>query len=461
MSYDFDLLTIGGGSGGVRASRWAAGFGAKVAICEQDLFGGTCVIRGCVPKKLMSIGAHFTEDIELMSAYGWGISQRTLDFKGFKERRQAEVLRISGVYQSMLETAGVHVLQGFARLLDPHTVEVNGRTYRSRYILIATGGTPYIPDIPGKEYVLSSNELFELEKVPSSLLIVGGGYIGVEFAGIFHGYGAKIQQIYRQPHLLRGFDKDVVTALEKEMMRKGIDLVANQSVIKVEKAQQELVLTAASGQTYRAEKILFATGRKPNTQHLNLEAVGVKTKSSGAIMVDKFYQTSVPSIYAVGDVTDRMNLTPVALAEAMVVAENLFLQPTAQGAGEARRRRQMSYEFIPTAVFSQPPLATVGWTEQQAIEEKLNIRVYKSDFRSLKQTLAGSQQRTFMKLIVDKNTEQVIGCHMMGEEAAEIMQGFAVALKAGATKAHFDQTVGIHPTVAEEFVTMRKSEVEK
>ncbi len=449
--YDFDLFTIGAGSGGVRASRLAAGLGARVAIAEESRVGGTCVLRGCVPKKLLVIGSHFAEDFIDAKGYGWTVGARSLDWPALIAAKDRELDRLNAIYLRLLDDAGVSLVEGRARLVDPHTVEVAGRRYTARYILLATGGWPYLPEIHGIEHAMTSNEALDLPSLPKRLAVVGGGYIAVEFAGLFNAVGVKVTQILRADGLLRGFDQDVRVALAEEMAVKGVTLMRQTVVRSIQACPQgDLSLRLGGaletvGEDLRVDAVLYATGRRPNTKGLGLEEVGVRLDAEGAVVVDQFSRTAVDSIYAIGDVTDRMNLTPVAIAEAQCLIDTLFKdRPTA-----------MDYQNIPSAVFSQPPVGTVGLTERQAREQFGDIDIYLSRFRPMRHTLSGRAERTLMKLVVRRSDQRVLGCHMVGADAPEIMQGLAVALKCGATKEQFDATIGIHPTAAEEFVTMR------
>ena len=452
QTFDFDLFVIGGGSGGVRAARMAAQRGARVALAEVAEMGGTCVNLGCIPKKLYSYAAHFAESFEESHGFGWVGEAPTLNWDALKANRAREITRLNGIYTQLLKGAGVHLLNGWAALVDEHTVELGGQQYRARNILIATGGQPSVPDMPGREHVITSNEMFDLSPFPQRLLVVGGGYIACEFASIFNGLGSQVTQLYRGEQILRGFDEDVRAFISSEMVKSGVALRLNTDVaaITFERGAEGMRVELLDGSHICVDAVLYATGRVPLTDGLELEAVGVQQTATGAIKVNAQYQTSVPSIYAVGDVTARVQLTPVALAEAMVVVDALF------GPAAGKAPRSMSYDFIPTAVFTHPNIGTVGYTEAQAIEQFGKISVYKSDFKALKHTLSGSTERTLMKLIVEDASDRVVGLHMVGADAGEIVQGFAVAMKAGATKAVFDSTIGIHPTMAEEFVTMRE-----
>ena len=443
--FQYDLFTIGAGSGGVRASRMSAGYGAKVAIAESTYLGGTCVNAGCIPKKLFSYAAHFREDIEDAVGFGWAGEGVHFDWKTLVANKDREIARLNGIYERVLTEAGVHVLRGHARLVDEHTVEIDGRQITSRHILIATGGAPVKPAIPGSELAITSDEFFHLDALPARVLVIGAGYIAVEFASIFNGLGAKTTLLYRGQLPLKAFDADLGTVLAAEMRRKGVELRHGNGIERIDKVACGLALTLTGGALVEADCILFATGRAPRTQGLGLEAAGVALSTRGGIKVDERYATSVPSIFAIGDVTDTPALTPVALAEGMVLADQLF------NGG----KRRMSYENIPTAIFSHPNVSSVGLSETLARERGFEVKIFKADFKALKHTLSGRDERTFMKLVVDVATDRVLGAHMVGTDAGEIMQGIAIALNCGATKAQFDATLGIHPTVAEEFVTMR------
>lgn len=443
--YDFDLFVIGAGSGGVRVARWSAGLGAKVAICEDDRYGGTCVIRGCIPKKLMVIASHFSEDAEAAKAYGWSTQGMSFDWKLLKKNRDKEIERLSGLYQKMLKSKEVTAINGRGKLIGPHKVEVNGKEYSARRIVVATGGSPWTPDIPGIEHAYVSDHMFTLEEQPKKAVIVGSGYIGVEFAGILHGLGTEVEVVFRGEELLRGFDMDVRKFLKQEMLRKGITISTGIMGTQIEKTDTGLAFTTSDGKTRTVDAVFYATGRRPKSKNLGLEELGVEMNDKGAIKTNEIHQTNIESIYALGDVTDRVNLTPVATAEGTLLAERLY----------NKGDRMMDYDFIPSAVFSQPPIATVGDTEELVKEKGLDYLVFESDFRALKHTLSGLEERTYMKLIVEKSSEKILGCHMVGTDAAEILQGMAIAIKSGATKKDFDRTIGIHPSSAEEFVTMR------
>ncbi len=448
--YDYDLFTIGAGSGGVRASRISANYGARVAVAEERYLGGTCVNVGCVPKKLMVYAAHFAEDFEDSAGFGWSVGQRDFSWSKLIANKNAEISRLNGIYETMLGNAGVEIFDGTASVVDPHTISINGKTVTAKYILAATGGWPVVPDIPGKEHAVTSNEVFFLENLPERILIVGGGYIAVEFAGIFNGLGSGVTQLYRGPQFLRGFDDEVRAFLAEEMRKKGIDLQFNANIARIEKHGDVFLAELEDGNKIETDLIMYATGRAPNARGIGLEEAGVKLDAKGAVIIDDYFKTSVDSIYALGDVIDRVALTPVAIAEGMVVAGNLFR-------GESR---MADYEDIPTTVFSQPNIGTVGLTEAQAEEKYGALDVYTSSFRPMKHTMTGGDEKTFMKLIVDRASDRVVGFHMVGPDAGEMTQGIGIALKCGATKAQFDATIGIHPTAAEEFVTMREKRPE-
>ncbi len=443
--YDYDLFTIGAGSGGVRASRVAASFGAKVAVAEERYLGGTCVNVGCIPKKLLVYASHYSEDFHDAAGYGWTVGERRFDWATLIANKNTEIARLNGVYRKLLGDSGVEILDGHAEVLDPNTVIINGSKITARYILVAVGSWPLVPKFPGSEHLITSNEAFYLPALPERVIIVGGGYIGVEFAGIFHGLGARTTQLYWEELFMRGFDDDIRTTLAQEMRKRGIDLRFKADIEKIEKVGGALKATLTDGSSVDTDLILYATGRLSKTPNLGLENAGVKLKANGAVIVDEYSQSNVESIYAIGDCTDRMMLTPVAIAEGMAVANTLFNdKPT-----------KPAYLNVPTAVFSTPTCATVGLTEQQARERNQEINIFRSTFKPLKHTLTGRDERTMMKLVVEQATDRVLGCHMVGADAGEIIQGMAVALNCGATKAQFDATVGIHPTAAEEFVTMR------
>jgi glutathione reductase (NADPH) len=447
MSYDFDLFVIGAGSGGVRAARFAAGYGARVAVAESRYLGGTCVNVGCVPKKLLVYGAHYAEDIEQAGAYGWSLGEASFDWATLIANKNHEIQRLNGIYRNLLTNSGVHLFEGHARIVDAHTVEVNGQRHSCERILIATGGWPQIPDIPGRELAISSNEAFFLPALPKRVLVVGGGYIAVEFASIFNGMGAQTTLMYRGDLFLRGFDGAVREHLRDELGKKGVDLQFNADIASIERqADGSLIATLKDSRALETDCVFYATGRRPMLDNLGLENVEVKLDDRGFIEVDDLYQSSTPSILAIGDVIGRIQLTPVALAEGMAVARRLF---------KPEEYRPVDYRSIPTAVFSLPNIGTVGLSEEQAIEAGHKVRIFESRFRPMKLTLTDNQERTLMKLVVDAETDRVLGCHMVGPDAGEIVQGLAIAIKAGATKQIFDETIGVHPSAAEEFVTLR------
>ena len=451
QTFDFDLFVIGGGSGGVRAARMAAQRGARVALAEVADMGGTCVNVGCIPKKLYSYAAHYADAFEESHGFGWVGEAPKFDWDTLKANRAREISRLNGVYVQLLASAGVKIVKGWARLLDAHTVAVGQHKFSAKSILIASGGTALVPAVAGHEHVVTSDSMFDLSPFPKRLAVVGAGYIACEFASIFNGLGAKVTQIHRGEKLLTGFDDDVRSFIAAEMTKTGVHLQLQSEVESITKTAAGLVLALKGSATrFTVDTVLYATGRIANASGLGLEAAGVAVNAAGAIKVNAHYQSSVPSIYALGDVTARVQLTPVALGEAMVVVDQLF------GPAAGKKPRHMSYDFIPTAVFTHPNIGTVGYAEAAAREKFGKISVYRSDFKALKHTLSGSTERTLMKLLVDDATDRVVGLHMVGADAGEIVQGFAVAMKAGATKAVFDSTIGIHPTMAEEFVTMRE-----
>lgn len=447
MSFDFDLLVIGAGSGGVRAARFAAGFGARVAIVESRYLGGTCVNVGCVPKKLLVYGAHYHEDFAQAAGFGWSLGEQAFDWPTLIANKNREIERLNGIYRNLLVGSGVTLLEGHGRLRDEHSVEVAGQVYRARHILIATGGWPQIPDIPGKELAITSNDAFFLPTLPKRVLVVGGGYIAVEFASIFQGLGAQTSLLYRGELFLRGFDQSVRAHLKEELVKKGLDLQFNADIQRIERqADGSLLATLNDGRQLATDCVFYATGRRPMLDDLGLENVNVQLDARGFIQVNERYETSTPSILAIGDVIGGIALTPVALAEGMAVARRLF---------KPEDYRPVDYQNIPTAVFSLPNVATVGLTEEQARSAGYTLKIFESRFRPMKLTLTDCQERSLMKLVVDAERDRILGCHMVGPEAGEILQGIAIAIKAGATKRIFDETIGIHPTAAEEFVTMR------
>lgn len=445
-NYDYDLFTIGAGSGGVRASRFAGSFGAKVAIAEEKHMGGTCVNVGCVPKKLFVYAAEFAEAFVDSRGFGWSVENPNFDWSTLLNNKNTEIERLNGIYDRLLGNANVDVLRGRARLIDAHTVEVDGKTVTAENILIATGGQPRRFDFPGSEHTITSDEVFFIEEFPENILIVGGGYIGVEFAGIFHNLGANVTLVELAPAILNGFDQDIQQALCDEYVKKGIDVRTEIALSEVAKREDgRLDATLTNGDTLVVDTVMMSVGRVPNTAGIGLEEAGVKLTPRGHVEVDEYMRTSVPNIYALGDVMSVVPLTPVATEQGMILARNLF------SGGDFK----MDYDNIPTAVFSQPNAGTVGLTEAAARERYEQVDIYRASFRPMKHTISGRDERTMMKLVVDGESDRVLGVHMVGPYAGEIIQGFGVALKAGATKAVFDATVGIHPTSAEEFVTMR------
>ena len=447
--YDFDLLTIGAGSGGVASSRRAGSYGARVAICEELRVGGTCVLRGCIPKKLLVYGAQFADAFADAEGFGWTVPPADFDWPRLIAAKDKEIGRLSQIYINMLNNAGVEIIDGHAALTDPHSVEVAGRTYTAENILIATGSWPETPNLPGIEHVISSNEALDLKKLPSRIVIVGGGYIAVEFAGIFSGFGSEVVELIRRPELLYGFDDDIRVALGEEMRLRGVDIRGRTQVARIDKVATGYIVTTTAGDKVETDLVMYATGRRPNTKGMGLEEVDVRINEAGAVVVDEWQRSSVPNIYAIGDVTDHINLTPVAIAEGRAIAETLFNNNPVK----------MDHANVPSAVFSQPPIGTVGLTEERARREYGEVDVYVARFKPMKNTLSGREERTLMKLVVDQRSDRMLGCHMLGPDAPEIVQGLAIAIKSGATKRMFDQTVGIHPSAAEEFVTMREKTV--
>lgn len=450
MNFEFDLFVVGAGSAGVRAARMAAQRGARVAVAEASAPGGTCVNLGCIPKKLYSYSAHFADDFRDAAGFGWELGETRFNWETLKHNRALEITRLNGVYRNLLANSGARLVNGRATLMDPHTVLVSTpdgeQRFSANHILVATGGRPSVPDFPGSQYTITSDQVFDLDPFPNRLVVVGGGYIACEFASIFNGLGSRVMQLYRGEQVLRGFDDDVRRHVAQEMDRHGVGIRTNCDIVCIEKSAAGLLVQLQDGTTLAADAVLCATGRVPNVAGLGLEALGIAQGDAGQIKVDDDYRSSVPSILAAGDVIGRVQLTPVALGEAMVIVDRLF------GSG----RRQFGYDYIPTAVFTHPNIGTVGYTEAQARAEFGQVTIFRSEFRGLKHTLGGRNERTMMKLVVDTKTDRVVGLHMVGADAGEVVQGFAVAIKAGATKALFDATVGIHPTVAEEFVTMRE-----
>jgi glutathione reductase (NADPH) len=453
--YDYDLFVIGAGSGGVRAARLAAMTGAKVAIAEEDRVGGTCVIRGCVPKKFMVFASEFSQVFAEAEGYGWSMAEASFDWEKFLTAKDVEIGRLSGIYASNLAKAGAELIHAKGRLLDAHTVELVGknRTVTAETILIATGGwvsTPSPEEVPGVEHVITSNEAFHLESLPKSILIAGGGYIAVEFAGIFNGLGVETTLVYRGPNILRGFDEDVRAHVSEEIEKRGIKLMVGTQHQKIEKTDKGLVNHLTNGVKVTTDVVMFATGRVPYVKDLGLEKAGVKLNDRGAIEVDDYSRTNIPNIYAVGDVTDRINLTPVAIREAAAFAATVF----------TKKPTTFDHEMVATAVFSQPPIGCVGMTETEARRAGKKVDIYMTKFRAMKQVFYGGQERILMKLIVDGDTDVILGCHIVGPEAPEMIQMAAIAVKMGVTKAQWDNTCALHPTMAEELVTLREKRPE-
>jgi len=444
-NYDFDLFVIGAGSGGVRASRMSAGYGARVAVAEASDLGGTCVNLGCVPKKLMVYASSFSAAATDAAGFGWTVPTPTFDWATLITNKDREIERLNGIYRGLLEDSGVCIVEGRARLLDRNTVEVDANTFTTERILIATGGRPFKSRIPGHDISIISDEIFHLDRLPERIVIAGGGYIAVEFAGIMNGMGSEVTLVYRGPLFLRGFDDDVRLTLAEEMRKRGIKLRFDTLIEEIGRAGDRLSVVTSRDDVIEADEVLSAMGRLPNTAGLGLEEVGVQLTDRGAVVVNEDLESSVPGIFAIGDCIDRVALTPVALAEGMAIAETLFNDnPTV-----------VDYTNIPSAVFSQPNIGTVGLTEAEARADGFDVEIYRSTFRPMVHTMSGRNEKTMMKLVVDRKTDRVLGIHMVGPDAGEIIQGMAVAIKAGATKATFDSTIGIHPTAAEEFVTMR------
>ncbi len=448
--FDYDLFVIGAGSGGVRGARMAAATGIRVGIAEGRRVGGTCVLRGCVPKKLLVYAAHFAHDFEDAAAYGWRLRPPTHEWAHLIAAKNQETDRLNGIYVNLLKNAGVEIHEGYASFIDSHTLNVGGKKITSERILIASGARPFVPEIPGREYSITSDEALDLMSRPERIVIVGAGYIAVEFAGIFAELGSEVTLLIRS-QLLRGFDRDVAGELEAALEKSGVKLVFGGEVSSIYKDDKEYTVETSEGRAIKTDLVMFAAGRDPNIEGMGLENIGVELKSGRAIEVDEFSQTSVENVYAIGDVTDRMALTPVAIHEAMCFVDTVYKD----------RPRSPNYEFVPTAVFSQPPIGTVGLDEEAAIKKFGKVDVYTSRFRPMKHTLTKREHFSFMKLIVHPESDTVIGCHMIGDDAAEIAQGMGIALKIGATKADFDATIGIHPTAAEEFVTMREKRAPK
>ncbi len=443
--YDFDMITIGAGSGGVASSRRAGAYGARVAICEDWRVGGTCVMRGCVPKKFLVYAAEFADDFADAAGYGWHVPAPTFDWAKLIANKNKELDRLEGIYRTLLKNSHVTLFEGRARIVDPHTVEVLGKRHTAANIMVATGARPILPRIPGIEHAITSNEALDLPALPKRIVIVGGAYIACEFAGIFNGLGAEVTMMIRGDKILRGFDEDIRDTLTEEMAARGIVIRNHTEIAEIDKAGQGLCLTTTRGERITVDRVMYAIGRAPHTANMGLEEIGVKLKPNGAVMVDTWSRSSVPSVYAIGDVTDRINLTPVAIAEGRAVAETLFNDNPIE----------MDHANVPSAVFSIPSVGTVGLSEADARKQFGAIDIYRARFKPMKNTLSGRAERTMMKLVVDRASDRVLGCHMVGPDAPELIQGLAVAVKCGATKKQFDQTVGIHPTAGEEFVTMR------
>lgn len=439
-----DLIVIGAGSGGVACARRAGAYGARVAICEEVRVGGTCVLRGCVPKKLLVYASHVAEEIADAAGYGWSIPSPAFDWPRLIRNKNAELDRLNGIYEKMLGDASVPVLRGRATLIDAHTVEVAGERRRAERILVATGGRPWMPAIPGVEHAIDSDRALDLESLPERMIVAGGGYIAVEFAGIFRSLGVEVTVVIRGDRLLRGFDADLARHLEQEMRRGGVTVRTGSRIAAIRESAQGLVAETEGGDALETDSVFLALGRRPNTRGIGLEEAGVRLRDNGAVAVDEELRSSVPSVYALGDCTDRRNLTPVAIAEGRALAETWFNDnPCA-----------VTHENVATAVFSQPPIGAVGLTEEEARRVFADVAVYRSSFRPMKNTLSGNPGRALMKLVADGDTGRVLGCHLIGPDAPEIVQGVAIALKCGATKAQFDDTMAIHPTAAEELVTM-------
>ena len=441
---DFDLLVIGGGSGGVACARRAASYGARAAVIENDRLGGTCVHRGCIPKKLLVYASHFSHDFEDAAGYGWSVGEPSFDWPAMVRAKSAELDRLEGIYQRLLRNSGATYIRGTGRLLDAHTVAVGDERHRAETIVIATGGRPTMPDIPGIELAVSSDAMFDLKSLPARVVIVGGGYIACEFACIMQGLGSGVTQLYRGELALRGFDWDLREVLCEEMRKGGVDLRLNINAASLARNGSAIAVTTTTGEVIETDLVLFATGRKPNVAGLGLENAGVETAESGAVPVDAASHTGVAGIYAIGDVTDRINLTPVAIHEGRCIAETLYND----------NPQNPDHRDVATAVFTTPELGTVGLTEAEARQTFPAVDIYKTRFCPLKHTLTAREETVFMKLVVDRASDRVVGCHMVGDGAGEAVQLLGIAVKAGATKAQFDATMAVHPTAAEEFVTM-------
>jgi glutathione reductase (NADPH) len=443
--YDYDLFIIGGGSGGVRAARIAAGYGAKVAIAEEFRVGGTCVIRGCVPKKLLAYAAHFHEDFEDATGFGWSVGGAKFSWESLIANKDREIDRLNGIYKRLLAESKVTLIESRAVLVDAHTLEVGGKRVTADYILVATGAHPSLPKEPGAEFGISSNEAFHLKELPRRVVVAGGGYIAVEFAGIFSGLGAKVTQLYRGEQILRGFDDDIRNTLAAEMGKKGIEIRLGTIIKRTDKIANGYRLTLSDGTVLETDLVMYAIGRIPNTGGMGLETAGVTLGGDGAVMVNEYSQTAVPNIYAVGDCTNRLNLTPVAIREGHAFADTVF----------GKRPTAVDHHTVASAVFSHPPVGSVGMTEAFARMQFAAVDIYRTSFRPLKHTLSGRDEKTMMKLVVDRASQRVVGVHMVGLDAPEIVQSIAIAVKMGATKQQFDATMAVHPTAAEEFVTLR------
>lgn len=444
--FDFDLFTIGAGSGGVAGSRRAASYGARVAICEDSRIGGTCVIRGCVPKKLLMYGAQFSEAFDDAAGFGWTVGNASFDWPTLIAAKDREIDRLEGIYRKLLANSGVTLLEGRGTVIDAHTVEVAGKRYTAERIMIATGAWPALPAIPGIELAITSNEALDLPTLPGRVLIVGGGYIGLEFAGIFNGLGAKVTLAIRRDLPLAGFDQDIRSSVTAALQKRGVELLANTHIKSLKKQGDGVIVSTEAGAELEFDLVMYATGRHPNSRGMGLEELGVELDKAGAIAVNSWSQTTVPSIYAVGDVTNHLNLTPWAIAQGRALAETIYNNNPIEA----------DSNNVPAAVFSQPPVATVGLSEEDARARYGEVTIYRAKFRPMKNTLSGRDEQTMMKLVVDRGTDKVVGCHMVGPDGPEIIQGIAIAIKCGATKKQFDQTLGLHPTAAEEFVTMRE-----
>lgn len=448
MARDVDLFVIGGGSGGVRAARIASGYGARVMVAEEYRVGGTCVIRGCVPKKLLVYASRYSEEFEDAAGFGWTVPESSFSWEKLIANKDKEIARLEHAYTSNLEKAKVEIIKDRAVIVDQHTIKLvkSGETIKTKTILIATGGAPSLgKDIEGREHIISSNEAFHLKELPKRILIQGGGYIAVEFAGIFNGLGSEVTLVYRGDNILRGFDDELRAHLRTEMEKRGIKIVTKNIVEAVEQVDHGLCVQLSNHEGLMVDKVMFATGRRPNIAGLGLEAVGVKLGQTGGIAVNEYSQTSVPNVYAVGDVTDRINLTPVAIREGHAFADTVF----------GNKPTRVDHSNVPTAVFSEPECGVIGMTEAQAACDLPKVDVYKTTFRPMKATLSGRDTRTFMKLLVDGSTDQIVGCHIVGPDAGEMIQLVGIAMKMKATKADFDATMAVHPTAAEELVTMR------